>query len=58
MRRYAPDSMLYTEMVNATEIHHRTGQKKSDQELWQTMTIKADERPIFFAQYDDGFRSH
>ncbi|MFM7438787.1 MAG: tRNA-dihydrouridine synthase, partial [Snowella sp.] len=22
VRRYAPDSMLYTEMVSATEIHH------------------------------------
>ena len=52
VRRYAPDSMLYTEMVNATEIHHRTGQKKSDQELWQTMTITADEQPISIQLFD------
>jgi nifR3 family TIM-barrel protein len=44
--------MLYTEMVNATEIHHRTGQKKSDQELWQTMTITADEQPISIQLFD------
>jgi tRNA-dihydrouridine synthase B len=45
VRRYAPDSMLYTEMVSAKEIHHL-------QELPQIMTIASDESPISIQLFD------
>jgi tRNA-dihydrouridine synthase B len=45
VRRYAPDSMLYTEMVSAKEIHHL-------QELPQIMTIDPDESPIGIQLFD------
>ncbi len=45
VRRYAPDSMLYTEMVSATEIHHL-------QQLPQVMEIDADEQPISIQLFD------
>ena len=28
VRRYAPDSMLYTEMISATDLHHRSALPK------------------------------
>ena len=45
VRRYAPDSMLYTEMVNATEIHHLS-------QLPQVMEIDANEQPISIQLFD------
>ncbi|MDB9495734.1 tRNA dihydrouridine synthase DusB [Spirulina major CS-329] len=45
VRRYAPRSMLYTEMVSATELHHlRT--------LPQVMAIDPDEHPISIQLFD------
>jgi tRNA-dihydrouridine synthase B len=45
VRRFAPDSMLYTEMVNATEISHL-------QELPQLMEIGENEQPISIQLFD------
>ncbi len=45
VRRYAPESMMYTEMVNATEIHHL-------QQLPRIMEIAQDERPISVQLFD------
>ena len=45
VRRYAPQSMLYTEMVSAKEIHHL-------QELPKIMHIAADEEPISIQLFD------
>ncbi|MGB0563457.1 MAG: tRNA dihydrouridine synthase DusB [Spirulinaceae cyanobacterium] len=45
VRRYAPTSMLYTEMVSATEIHHL-------RELPQLMAIAPDEHPISIQLFD------
>ncbi|PSO50013.1 MAG: tRNA dihydrouridine synthase DusB [Cyanobacteria bacterium SW_9_44_58] len=45
VRRYAPDSMLYTEMVKAKEIHHL-------RELPQVMNIAPDESPISIQLFD------
>lgn len=45
VRRFAPDSMLYTEMVNATEISQL-------QELPQLMEIGENEQPISIQLFD------
>lgn len=45
VRRYAPDSMMYTEMVSAKEIHHLT-------ELPTIMAIAPDEDPISIQLFD------
>jgi tRNA-dihydrouridine synthase B len=45
VRRYAPESMLYTEMVSATEIHHL-------QRLPQVMEIDSQEQPISIQLFD------
>jgi len=45
VRRYAPESMLYTEMVSASEIHHM-------RQLPQIMEIAPDERPISIQLFD------
>ena len=45
VRRYAPLSMMYTEMVSAKEIHHL-------QELPTIMAIAADEDPISIQLFD------
>ncbi len=45
VRRYAPNSMMYTEMVSAREIHHL-------QELPRIMEIDADEQPISIQLFD------
>jgi nifR3 family TIM-barrel protein len=45
VRRYAPDSMLYTEMVSAKEIHHL-------QKLPKVMEIAPDEQPISIQLFD------
>ena len=45
VRKYAPKSMLYTEMVSAKEIHHL-------QELPKIMHIAADEEPISIQLFD------
>ena len=45
VRRYAPKSMMYTEMVSAREIHHL-------QELPKIMEITADEEPISIQLFD------
>lgn len=45
VRRYAPESMLYTEMVSAKEIHHL-------QALPKIMHIAADEAPISIQLFD------
>ena len=45
VRRYAPESMLYTEMVSAKEIHHL-------RELPQVMNIAPDENPISIQLFD------
>lgn len=45
VRRYAPDSMVYTEMVKAKEIHHL-------RELPQVMNIAPDESPISMQLFD------
>ena len=45
VRRYAPDSMMYTEMVSAREIHHLS-------ELPTIMAIAPDENPISIQLFD------
>ena len=45
VRRYAPDSMLYTEMVNATGLHYV-------KELPKIMEIEESERPISIQLFD------
>ena len=45
VRRYAPKSMIYTEMVSAKEIHHL-------QTLPQIMEIDPDEQPISIQLFD------
>jgi nifR3 family TIM-barrel protein len=45
VRRYAPDSMMYTEMVHAGELHHRSPRP-------QIMEIDPDERPISIQLFD------
>jgi len=45
VRRYAPDSMMYTEMVNATELHHL-------KELPKIMEVDPNERPISIQLFD------
>lgn len=45
VRRYAPSSMMYTEMVSAKEIHHLT-------ELPTIMAIAPDEDPISIQLFD------
>lgn len=45
VRRYAPDSMMYTEMVSATELHHV-------KQLPKIMEIDPDERPISIQLFD------
>lgn len=45
VRRYAPQSMIYTEMVNATEIHHL-------QQLPRIMEIDPNEQPISIQLFD------
>lgn len=45
VRRYAPDSMLYTEMVSATELHHL-------RQLPQIMDIGPQEHPISIQLFD------
>lgn len=45
VRRYAPKSMMYTEMVSATEIHHL-------KELPRIMEIDPDEQPISIQLFD------
>lgn len=45
VRRYAPQSMIYTEMVSAKEIHHL-------QTLPQIMEIAPDEQPISIQLFD------
>ncbi|AKG23951.1 tRNA dihydrouridine synthase DusB [Calothrix sp. 336/3] len=45
VRRYAPHSMMYTEMVNATELHHL-------QELPKIMEVDPQEKPISIQLFD------
>jgi tRNA-dihydrouridine synthase B len=45
VRRYAPDSMMYTEMVNATGLHYV-------KELPKIMEIDPNERPISIQLFD------
>ncbi len=45
VRRYAPQSMMYTEMVSASELHHL-------QSLPQMMEIDPDERPVSIQLFD------
>ncbi|MDJ0509113.1 MAG: tRNA dihydrouridine synthase DusB [Crocosphaera sp.] len=45
VRRYAPNSMMYTEMVSATEIHHL-------KQLPKLMEIDANEQPISIQLFD------
>lgn len=45
VRRYAPDSMLYTEMVNATGLHYV-------RELPKIMEVDPQERPISIQLFD------
>ncbi|MEC4986479.1 MAG: tRNA dihydrouridine synthase DusB [Oscillatoria sp. PMC 1068.18] len=45
VRRYAPDSMTYTEMVSAKELHHL-------RELPKVMEIAPDEQPISIQLFD------
>lgn len=45
VRRYAPTSMMYTEMVSAAELHHL-------RQLPQLMDIDPDERPISIQLFD------
>ena len=45
VRRYAPDSMMYTEMVNATELYHLRS-------LPKIMEIAEDEQPISIQLFD------
>ncbi|MGL5035599.1 MAG: tRNA dihydrouridine synthase, partial [Microcystaceae cyanobacterium] len=52
VRRYAPESMLYTEMINATEIHHRHQSNIKSLELAQVMGITPEEQPISIQLFD------
>ncbi|MGF1537020.1 MAG: tRNA dihydrouridine synthase DusB [Elainellaceae cyanobacterium] len=45
VRRYAPHSMMYTEMVSASELHHLKA-------LPQLMEIDCDERPVSIQLFD------
>ncbi|MBD2250432.1 tRNA dihydrouridine synthase DusB [Nostoc parmelioides] len=45
VRRYAPDSMMYTEMVNATGLHYV-------QQLPKIMEVDPNERPISIQLFD------
>jgi nifR3 family TIM-barrel protein len=45
VRRYAPNSMMYTEMVSAQELHHL-------RQLPQIMEIAPDEQPISIQLFD------
>ncbi len=45
VRRYAPESMLYTEMVSATELHHL-------KQLPKIMEIDVNEQPISIQLFD------
>lgn len=45
VRRYAPTSMMYTEMVNATGLHYA-------RQLPQIMEVSAEERPISIQLFD------
>jgi len=45
VRCYAPDSMMYTEMVNATRLHHT-------KQLPQIMEVDPDERPVSIQLFD------
>jgi tRNA-dihydrouridine synthase B len=45
VRRYAPDSMLYTEMVHASQVHHLS-------ELPQMMEVDPHEAPISIQLFD------
>ena len=45
VRRYSTDSMMYTEMVSATEIHHL-------KQLPRLMEIDPDEQPISIQLFD------
>jgi tRNA-dihydrouridine synthase B len=45
VRRYAPDSMLYTEMVNARELHHL-------RQMAYVMDIDPNEQPISIQLFD------
>jgi nifR3 family TIM-barrel protein len=45
VRRYAPESMMYTEMVSASELHHL-------QQLPIMMDVDPDERPISIQLFD------
>ncbi|WP_416668454.1 tRNA dihydrouridine synthase DusB [Egbenema bharatensis] len=45
VRRYAPDSMMYTEMVSASELHHM-------RQLPKLMEIDPHERPISIQLFD------
>ncbi|NJL85466.1 MAG: tRNA dihydrouridine synthase DusB [Leptolyngbyaceae cyanobacterium SM1_1_3] len=45
VRRYAPDSMMYTEMVSASELHHM-------QQLPKLMDIDPNERPVSIQLFD------
>jgi nifR3 family TIM-barrel protein len=45
VRRYAPDSMMYTEMVNATGLHYV-------RQLPQIMEVDPNERPISIQLFD------
>lgn len=45
VRRYAPESMMYTEMVSAREVHHL-------KQLPKIMEVDPDERPIGIQLFD------
>lgn len=45
VRRYAPESMMYTEMVSARELHHL-------KQLPKVMDVDPDERPISIQLFD------
>ncbi|MBE9114990.1 tRNA dihydrouridine synthase DusB [Lusitaniella coriacea LEGE 07157] len=45
VRRYAPESMMYTEMVSASELHHL-------KELPRVMDVDPNERPISIQLFD------
>ncbi|MBX2864601.1 MAG: tRNA dihydrouridine synthase DusB [Leptolyngbyaceae cyanobacterium MAG.088] len=45
VRRYAPQSMMYTEMVSAAELHHM-------RKLPKVMEVDPDERPISIQLFD------
>ncbi len=60
VRRYAPDSMMYTEMVNATGLHYVNALSNSGgllqnprvKQLPKIMEIEANERPISIQLFD------